>query len=81
MAVFAVLCLAASPLLFFQWGIDWLGDRVVARWPGNARAEAVRFWLRLLAPIVLIAVLLVVLGFAIARVRTLAVRRAHGEVP
>jgi hypothetical protein len=71
MAVFAVFCLVASPVVLFHFGVSAVRDWIESRWPDSERARAVSFWLGLLAPIVLLAVLAVALGFAIARVRAL----------
>lgn len=68
MAAFAVFCLAASPIILFHFGVSAVRDRIEARWPDSDRARAVSFWLGLLAPVVLLVVLAVALGFAIAHV-------------
>ncbi|HEY1191366.1 MAG TPA: hypothetical protein VGE74_27275 [Gemmata sp.] len=46
-------------------------DRIESRWPDSKRAMAVSFWLGLLAPVALLVVVAVVLGFTIAHVRAL----------
>ncbi len=69
MAAFAVHCLVASPFILYMFGVSALRDRIEARWPDSDRAHAVSFWLGLLAPVVLLVVLTVVLGFAIVRAR------------
>jgi hypothetical protein len=71
MAAFAVFCLVASPMILFHFSVSALRDGIEARWPDSKRARAVSFWLGLLAPIALLAVLAVALGFTIARVRAL----------
>jgi len=68
-AVFVVVCLVASPVILFKFGVDWLRERIEARWPDSYRAQAVSFWIGLLAPAILCIVLIVVLVFAAARLR------------
>lgn len=74
LAVFALTVLAASPIILFKFGVDWLKERVESRWPGNYRAQIVSFWIGLLAPVLLNIILLVVLWLAIAWLRA---RRNH----
>lgn len=71
LAAFTVLCLAGAPIILFHFGVSAVRDRIEARWPESAGARAVSFWLGLLAPVVLLVVVTVVLGFAIAHVRAL----------
>lgn len=70
-AAFTVICLAMSPVILLNFGIFAVQDWIVTRWPNSERARAVRFWLGLLAPIVLSLVLILAIGFAIAHVRAL----------
>jgi hypothetical protein len=71
MAAFAVVCVTCSPIILFHLGVSAVRDRIEERWPDSERARAVSFWLGLLAPVVLLVVLVVALGFAIAHVRGL----------
>ncbi len=68
-AMFVVVGLVASPVILFKFGVDWLCDRIEARWPDSHRAQIVIFWFRLLAPLVLCIVLTVLLMSAIGRLR------------
>lgn len=71
MTAFAVFCLAASPVILFHFGVSAMRDRIERRWPDSERARAVGYWLGLLAPVMLLVVIAVALGFAIAHVRAL----------
>ena len=68
---FAWLCLVTSPVILLSFGVAAVRHGIEARWPDSDRARAVSFWLGLLAPVVLLVVLAVALGFAIAHVRAL----------
>jgi hypothetical protein len=68
-AVFALVCLVASPMILFKFTFDQLRDRIEARWPDSYRAQVVSFWIGLLAPVILFIVLGALLAFAISRVR------------
>lgn len=71
MVAFGVFCLVASPVILFSFGVSAVRDGIESRWPGSERARAVSFWLELLAPFLLMTVLVVVLLYAIGRVREL----------
>lgn len=66
LAAFALVCVAASPVILFKFGVDAAGDAIERRWPDSARAAAARFWMRLLAPIAFVGVLLVGMALAVA---------------
>jgi hypothetical protein len=70
-AAFALVCVMASPMILFKFGVDWVRDRIEARWPDSERARAVSFWIGLLAPLVFCVVMLVVLIVLASRVRNL----------
>ncbi len=70
-AAFALVCLAASPLILFKFGVDWVRERIECRWPDSYRARAVSYWFGVLAPFVLCVVLLAVLSVMVLRVREL----------
>src|SRR4051812_24911845 len=63
----ALACLAASPMLLFKDGVDWLRDSLEARWPDSQRAEAVSFWIGILSPVILCVSLATLLALVIAR--------------
>jgi hypothetical protein len=69
MAVFVVVCLLASPVILFKFGVDWVREWIEARWPDSRRALVISFWIGLLAPVLLNVVLVVLLLFAVARLR------------
>lgn len=73
--VFALVCVICLPMILFhilfQFGVDWVCEGIEARWPDSDWARAASFWVRLLAPFVLNAVLLVVVVVLALRVREL----------
>lgn len=72
--VFALVCVVCSPAILFKFGVDWVRDGIEARWPDSDRARAVSFWVGLLAPLVLSAVLLLLVVILAVRVRELQQR-------
>jgi hypothetical protein len=63
---FGLACLAASPMLLFKAGVDWLRDSLEARWPDRQRAEAISFWIGMLPPVILCVILATLLASVIA---------------
>ena len=72
MTVFVLWCLAASPLLLFKFGVDWLTERLESKWPDSYRARVIPFWTRLLAPLAFLVILSAVLLLAIFHLRAKA---------
>ena len=62
----------ALPGLLLQWGIHWIQDRIEDRWPDSHRAQVVRLWIGLLAPLVVIATSIAVCVALSRRVNQLA---------
>jgi uncharacterized metal-binding protein len=67
--VFAFMCIAGSPIILCKFGVDWLQDRIEARWPNSYRAQAFSFWLGLLAPVVVSIILVVGILFVVIWLR------------
>ncbi|WP_152052959.1 hypothetical protein [Tautonia marina] len=61
LAFLTAMVLVIPAVLLVQLGIDWIADRIEDHWPDPTRAASVRFWFRLLAPMVLSIVLLILL--------------------
>jgi len=72
---FVTACLACTPFILFKFAVDWVGDRILATWPDSDRARAVRFWVRLLAPVAVNVVMLVILVIMVGRIRELQQQR------
>lgn len=49
-AVFALACLACSPVILFMFGVDGVRGSIEGRWPDSDRARVASFWVDLLAP-------------------------------
>ncbi len=62
-AMFTLVCLAATPCLLFKFGVDRLRERIESRWPDSGPARAASCWIGLLAPVIFL-VLAVMVVFA-----------------
>lgn len=71
-AVFAVVCLFASPLILFKFGVDWVRERIESRWPDSERAREISSWIGLLAPVLFVVVLAVTLWGVVFHVKNIA---------
>lgn len=65
-AAVALMCIVCWPLFVFQPGVDWVRGRIQKRWPDSYRAQAVSFWIGLLAPAILCVVLTILLSILVA---------------
>lgn len=70
-AVFAVVCVGALPVLLIMFGVNAVRDWMDRWWPDSHRARAVRFWFGLLVPFVMIVVMLILLVIMALRLRAL----------
>lgn len=77
--VFILFCIVGFPVMLLTIGVDAVGEWIRNRWPNNERAEAVRFWFKLLAPMVLIAMLLVAIATSVSHLRAIHQAKQRDE--
>jgi hypothetical protein len=74
-SVFALACLLAAPIILWQFAVAGLRHWIETQWPDSERAQSVSSLIGFLAPLILLIVVAVVFGFAIAWVRSIKANR------
>ena len=69
LVTFGIGIVVCSPLILFMFGVSLVADRVEARWPDSERVRRLKFWFKLLAPVLLLIVLSIWTGMEFARAR------------